>query len=175
MSDSRTCAVEDEPVILDNRRRLAMATMIDLALHEGKGSATLADLAKRQHASPSNLELVLTRLRSHNLVLATKGPGGGYALAGPADTVSVADVLNAMGTDSLERRRTRPVGAPVQPDMTRELWEALRSDLLVYMRTVSLRSLADAHRPKADAGARGPRPTSEIASLRQSLITIDDV
>jgi len=161
-------------VILDNRRRLAMATMIDLALNEGKGPVTLADLAKRQHASPSNLELVITRLRSHDLVLATKGPGGGFALSRPADMVSVADVLNAMGADSLARRRECPEGVPAQPDMTHELWNALRSDLLTYVRTISLRSLADAHRRGADAGVPGLRPTTQMASQRKSLITIDD-
>lgn len=163
----QTCS-EEEPVILDNRHRLAMAAMIDLALHEGKGPVTLAVLAKRQHASPSNVELVITRLRAHKLILATKGPGGGYALSRPADTVSVADVLNAMGADKLERRRTRPAGAPTQPDMTRELWNALHSDLLAYVQRISLRNLADAHQCSSDVNAPDPHSPARSVSLCKS-------
>lgn len=56
------------------------------------------------------LHKVLQDLVKAGLVQSRSGPGGGYALATPADTISILDVVNAVAP--LERIRHCPLGLP---------------------------------------------------------------
>ena len=53
-------------------------------------------ISERQKISLSYLEQLFGKLRRAGLVESVRGPGGGYHLARPADTVSVADVILAV-------------------------------------------------------------------------------
>jgi Rrf2 family iron-sulfur cluster assembly transcriptional regulator len=55
--------------------------MIDLALRQNNGPVTLAAISQRQQISLSYLEQLFGKLRRHELVESTRGPGGGYTLA----------------------------------------------------------------------------------------------
>ncbi|HXK57286.1 MAG TPA: Rrf2 family transcriptional regulator, partial [Gammaproteobacteria bacterium] len=62
---------------LTTKGRYAVTAMLDLALHDGKGPITLADIAERQGISLSYLEQLFARLRKNTLVRSVRGPGGG--------------------------------------------------------------------------------------------------
>jgi len=81
---------------LTTRGRYAVTAMLDLALHERSGPVSLAEIADRQGISLSYLEQIFARLRRHDLVCSTRGPGGGYRLARGAHDISVADVIGAV-------------------------------------------------------------------------------
>ena len=66
---------------LTTKGRFAVTAMIDLALHEPTGPVTLAAISERQQISLSYLEQLFGKLRRHELVESTRGPGGGYSLA----------------------------------------------------------------------------------------------
>lgn len=138
--------------------------MIDIALHSTKGPATLAGVSERQRISLSYLEQLFGRLRRHGLVESVRGPGGGYRLARPADTISVADVIEAVDEpidatqcagqeNCLDDRRC----------MTHELWAGLNEHILAFLRSVSLgqlvreqpaaKELAVVQDPRAASGA----------------------
>ena len=70
--------------------------VVDVAMHGKDSAVSLADVAARQNISLSYLEQLFGRLRRHGLVESVRGPGGGYRLARPADTISVADVIEAV-------------------------------------------------------------------------------
>ena len=70
--------------------------MIDVAMHGTQAPVTLAAVSERQKISLSYLEQLFGKLRRHGLVESVRGPGGGYNLAHPADSVSVADVILAV-------------------------------------------------------------------------------
>ncbi|MBX9632700.1 MAG: Rrf2 family transcriptional regulator, partial [Burkholderiales bacterium] len=81
---------------LTTKGRFAVTAMIDLALRDGQGPVTLADISERQKISLSYLEQLFGRLRRQGLVNSTRGPGGGYTLAKKTADVSVADVILAV-------------------------------------------------------------------------------
>ncbi len=62
--------------------------MADLARHTGHGKADqpvpLAEIAQRQEISLHYLEQLFGKLRRGGLVIAARGPRGGYRLAQPA-------------------------------------------------------------------------------------------
>lgn len=133
---------------LSTRGRFAINAMIDLALRDRSNPVPLAELALRHHISLSYLEQVFAKLRQHGLVDSTRGPGGGYTLGFRGDAITVADIVTAIEGDTDDRdtvSRDDPSGAP---DMTHDLWDALHSTLVAYMKTISLRSLAAEQRAK---------------------------
>src|SRR3954451_24798545 len=81
---------------LTTKGRFAVTAMIDLALNNGSGPVTLADISERQKISLSYLEQLFGKLRRRALVSSVRGPGGGYNLANPSDQVSVADIIVAV-------------------------------------------------------------------------------
>jgi Rrf2 family iron-sulfur cluster assembly transcriptional regulator len=127
---------------LTTKGRFAVTAMVDLALRHGKGPVTLAGISERQDISLSYLEQLFGKLRRHNLVDSVRGPGGGYTLAKPLETVSVADIIRAVD---------EPIDATQcggkencheeHRCMTHDLWVSLNEKIYEYLDSVSLADL----------------------------------
>jgi Rrf2 family iron-sulfur cluster assembly transcriptional regulator len=81
---------------LTTKGRFAVTAMIDLALRQHNGPVTLAGISQRQKISLSYLEQLFGKLRRHELVESTRGPGGGYSLARSTREISVSDIIFAV-------------------------------------------------------------------------------
>ena len=142
---------------LSTRGRFAVTAMIDLALREDLNPVPLVDLAQRHRISLSYLEQVFAKLRQHQLVDSTRGPGGGYTLGHRGDAITVADIVTAIEGDDTEPDPPRRGDEQGTPDMTRELWDGLHATILAYMKTISLRGLAAEQKAKGfQVAARRP-------------------
>jgi Rrf2 family iron-sulfur cluster assembly transcriptional regulator len=75
---------------LTTKGRFAVTAMVDLAMRQNRGPVTLAAISERQHISLSYLEQLFGKLRRAKLVSSVRGPGGGYNLAQPTQSVTVA-------------------------------------------------------------------------------------
>lgn len=127
---------------LTTKGRFAVTAMVDLALRHGKGPVTLAGISERQDISLSYLEQLFGKLRRHNLVDSVRGPGGGYTLAKPLETVSVADIIRAVD---------EPIDATQcggkencheeHRCMTHDLWVSLNQKIYEYLDSVTLAEL----------------------------------
>jgi len=128
---------------LSTRGRFAITAMIDLALREKGYPVPLSDLALRHGISLSYLEQVFAKLRQHSLVESTRGPGGGYALGFRGDSITVADIIGAIDEvgDAQGTRKER-----VGVIDTQALWDSLNTAVFEHMKTITLKSLADAQR-----------------------------
>jgi Rrf2 family protein len=54
------------------------------------------DIAQRQQIPEEYLGQIMVLLKRSNLVLGTRGPGGGYFLARPPESISVAEVIRLL-------------------------------------------------------------------------------
>ena len=82
---------------VSTRVEYGMLALADIAIHsEGGGSVSAPDIAERQDISRKYLEQILLLLRQAGFIIAQKGIRGGYALAKPADKISMREVLNAL-------------------------------------------------------------------------------
>jgi Rrf2 family iron-sulfur cluster assembly transcriptional regulator len=127
---------------LTTKGRFAVTAMIDLAMRDGNGPVTLADISERQKISLSYLEQLFGKLRRKGLVASTRGPGGGYRLAKGTDTVSVADVILAVdepidATQCGGRENCRDE----RKCITHDLWQSLNDHIFDYLRSVTLAQL----------------------------------
>lgn len=155
---------------LSTRGRFAVTAMIDLALRDDFEPVPLVDLAQRHHISLSYLEQVFAKLRRHQLVHSTRGPGGGYTLGYRGDAITVADIVTAIEGDDTEGDPLKRGAEQGTADLTRDLWEGLHATILTYMKTISLRSLAAEQKTKGfQVAARRPTRSGVSPKFKPAL------
>jgi Rrf2 family iron-sulfur cluster assembly transcriptional regulator len=145
---------------LTTKGRFAVTAMVDLALRQNRGPVTLAAISERQHISLSYLEQLFGKLRRAALVSSVRGPGGGYNLAQPPASISVADIVSAVD-EPIDA--TQCGGKENCHDdkrcMTHDLWATLNEKMHEYLSSVSLADLV-AH--------QSGKPVSVIKDFRGS-------
>ncbi|MCA3256234.1 MAG: Rrf2 family transcriptional regulator [Alphaproteobacteria bacterium] len=80
--------------MLSQRARYALKALIHLAGHGG-GPLAAPAIAEAISAPPKFLEIILRELKASGLIASTRGRSGGFALARPADAISLGDILRA--------------------------------------------------------------------------------
>jgi Rrf2 family protein len=79
-----------------------------LAMADSGRGATAHELAGMQGLPTKYLGAILNDLRRSGIVVSRRGPEGGYSLARPANTITVAEVMDALGGMLSEVRGQRP-------------------------------------------------------------------
>jgi Rrf2 family iron-sulfur cluster assembly transcriptional regulator len=132
---------------LTTKGRFAVTAMIDLALREHQGPVALAAISARQQISLSYLEQLFGKLRRHELVESTRGPGGGYSLGRKAEDVTVADIITAVDepidATGCGGGKENCLGEDAGRCMTHDLWASLNAKMIEYLSSISLRKLVD--------------------------------
>jgi Rrf2 family iron-sulfur cluster assembly transcriptional regulator len=150
---------------LTTKGRFAVAAMIDVALHSRDKPVNLGTISVRQEVSLSYLEQLFTRLRQHELVKSTRGPGGGYSLGRHAATITVADIIFAVDdpVSELEASQADNTSRITTPD----LWASLGQQMVDYLDSVNLQSLVMEQLARGvkveDARAAKPMPSIQRA------------
>jgi Rrf2 family iron-sulfur cluster assembly transcriptional regulator len=127
---------------LTTKGRYAVTAMLDLALHQGEGPITLADVAARQGISLSYLEQLFSRLRRRELVASIRGPGGGYTLGRDPDAIFVAEVITAVD-ENVDTTRCGGANNCQNNErcLTHDLWHDLSNRIYGYLNQISLMDL----------------------------------
>jgi Rrf2 family iron-sulfur cluster assembly transcriptional regulator len=127
---------------LTTRGRYAVTAMLDLALHDQSGPVSLSEIAERQGISLSYLEQLFSRLRKRGLVDGTRGPGGGYRLRKSVQSISVADVIDAVDeTVDATKCGGQQNCQGEQRCLTHDLWADLSTQIRDFLDNVSLNEL----------------------------------
>jgi len=74
---------------------LAIAAVVDIALHEGEPPVSAKTLAVRHGLPPRHLEPVLQALVREGVLKGIRGPGGGYELASEPHEITAEQILRA--------------------------------------------------------------------------------
>jgi len=127
---------------LTTKGRYAVTAMLDLALHAQAEPVSLAEISSRQEISLSYLEQLFSRLRKHELVSSTRGPGGGYRVARSLDKVAVSEIIKAVNesvdaTQCAGKENCHSHGRC----LTHDLWEGLSEQIEEFLSGVSLQDL----------------------------------
>lgn len=125
---------------VSTRVEYGMLALTDIALYSENGSSVSGpDIAERQNISQKYLEQILTHLKQAGLIRAQKGLRGGYTLSRPADSIRLAEVLNALDTGILEK--TGPVkegDKSLRSAVNACLWEKMNSALIRFAESKTL-------------------------------------
>jgi Rrf2 family protein len=113
------------------------------------GQLTAEQIAQAQTIPGNFLENILRDLRRAGIVDSRRGQQGGYALARPADEISIADVIRAVEGPLANVRGHPPEdleygGASAK---LREVWIALRANIRNVLEQVTLADVARGELP----------------------------
>ena len=102
-----------------------------------------------QGIPPKFLENILGDLRHAGLVQSRRGAEGGYALARPANAITVADVIRAVEGPLASVRGNRPEDVHYEgsAQALNQVWIAVRASLRAVVETVTLADLAAGRLP----------------------------
>jgi Rrf2 family iron-sulfur cluster assembly transcriptional regulator len=93
--------------LLAQSRVLAIAAVVDVALHSGKSPVAAKQLYWRHKLPPRRLEALLQGLVQANILVGVRGPRGGYKLARERQSITVGEIvrtaasLSSAGPDDL--------------------------------------------------------------------------
>ena len=122
--------------LLSRRSLLAIAAVVDIALHARPSPVAAKQLAARHNLPPRHLETMLQALVRQGILKGVRGPRGGYELARERRRITAADIvraaMTATGEDNLpplpESRLVDQVVGPV----VRQASEAFLAELEGY-------------------------------------------
>ncbi|KJY16986.1 MULTISPECIES: RrF2 family transcriptional regulator [Streptomyces] len=131
------------------RADYAVRAALQLAVSQDDGPLKAEAIAEAQDIPHKFLEGILNDMRRGGLVLSQRGGNGGYRLAKPADSISVADVIRVVDGPLVSVRGVRP------PDLSYTgpaesllpLWIALRSNVRAILDGVTLADVAGSDLP----------------------------
>ncbi len=142
----------------------ALRAMIHLA-DNPEGVARGIEIARVEHIPKYYLEKVIRDLMRRGLVRARRGPGGGYQLARPAESISFRDVIEAVeGPITLNLCVEGGTSCSLQPACRMfRVWEEGQRVLIDVFSRTTLSEVASS-RPAQSALARLASTPDAIAS-----------
>ncbi len=146
---------------LSTKGRYAVTAMLELAINNGRGPVTLADISVDQGISLSYLEQLFACLRRQRLVKGVRGPGGGYYLGRPASEISIADVICAVDEwVDFSQSKTEQGGSN---RLTHILWNELSNDIFEFLKQKTLGDLVAKGTANLELQAEKKEAVSKLA------------
>ena len=128
----------------------ALRALVDLSIHQVSGQVKVASIAKRQEIPVQVLEQIFNRLRRKGLVVAERGPRGGYRLSRQAKEIRVNDIFESLESGKPSNGKKKPAGS----DITVGLWRQVEKAVSATLEATTLEALA------AKAREQVPQPIS---------------
>lgn len=149
---------------------------LQLAREGRDGSRTIPEIAEAEGLSTAYVAKLLNLLRQADIVRSVRGRSGGYSIAMPASEVSVARVLQALGSVPWDRGSCSRFAGGLEACVhasgctVRSLWGALDGMVADLLQSVSLADLLDGKLPERfgrPAAARGSDPETGEEAVAQ--------
>ncbi|MBL7003061.1 MAG: Rrf2 family transcriptional regulator [Gammaproteobacteria bacterium] len=131
---------------LSTKSRYAVTSLLDVVMHSEEGPVSLADISKRQGVSLSYLEQLFSKMRRHDLVISTRGPGGGYLLSREPGEINIADVVQSVDEElKVFNKDALEGGVSFEPCLTETLWDELSDEIMGYLSGITLAEIIISH------------------------------
>lgn len=127
---------------LTTRGHYSVKALLDLSLQPAGTVSSVNAIATRQSLPAPYLEKLLIELRRSQIVRATRGPQGGYALAKPLDQISLGQILEAVGESATPFIKATESTPELAEDwVTSMLWQRLNQKLKEAFYSITLEDL----------------------------------
>jgi len=124
---------------LSTKSRYAVTSLLDVAMHSDDGPVSLSDISRRQGVSLSYLEQLFAKMRRHDLVNSTRGPGGGYLLSRQPEEINISTIVLSVDEElKMVNKDALSSGVEFEPCLTETLWQELSDEINQYLTSISL-------------------------------------
>lgn len=113
--------------LLSRKGILAIAAVIDVALHSRTRPVSAKALATRHGLPPRHLEPVLQALVHDGILRGVRGPRGGYELGREQKSITAVDILRAAGTTEEDAEMDFPAASQINTVVLPALAQAERA------------------------------------------------
>ena len=140
---------------LSTKAQYAVRAMVSLNLYAEGAPVSMKDIAAREEISLSYLEQLFVKLRRGKIVRSVRGPGGGYVLARPAESIRVDQIIDSVEETLVPVSCMDQTGRCVCSDqcVTHSVWQGLGDRIRDFLASITLDELTrDA---KDRLGAKG--------------------
>jgi Rrf2 family protein len=148
----------------------AIRAAAELAAVKDGGSVMRAErIAESQDIPIKFLETILLELKHAGIVRSQRGAEGGYALARPAEEISLADVIRAVDGPLANVRGDRPENVQYRGAAAKltDVWIAVRASLRGVLEATSLADLAKGELPESVLNlAKDPQAWVSLGRIR---------
>jgi len=161
--------------LLPRKGVLAIAAVIDIALHVQRGPVAAKALAKQLRLPPRHLEPVLQALVREGILKGMRGPRGGYELARERRRISADDILRAAETvDELngEPHEITRRGSPLLSQVVIPALSQAEAAFAAALSRIDVEQLArtaeSLHKTSEDSASRHQRMTKDPSGSYRS-------
>jgi Rrf2 family iron-sulfur cluster assembly transcriptional regulator len=134
------------------REAVAVAAVVDVALHGAAGPVGGAAIADRLGQNPRGLEPILQALSRAGILASSRGRRGGYRLARARREITAGAILRAIAEDDADAATLAPMlRAVVAP-----AWREARAQALAALDSITVERLA------REAAAAGLAPPTDV-------------
>lgn len=148
-------------MMFSTKAEYGVRVMAHLARHDGGSPIALAAIAEAEGLPLAYLEHLVQRLRRAELVESRRGAHGGYSLARPADTITMAETVRALEGEiaPIECISAEADGTLVcvrdgepghDPCPTKLLWTRVQGSIVRTLTDTTLADLVEAKRPRPE-------------------------
>ncbi len=131
-------------MLFSAKAEYAGVAMLELAArHHDPRPARLADIADKHGIPGRFLVQILLDLKRAGLVVSTRGAAGGYALARPADEITMYDILNVIDPPEQHARADDPLQPTVYVHNIRAVWDQIVEAQQSILRQTTLAALLE--------------------------------
>src|SRR5688500_2492553 len=120
-------------ILMSRRSLLAIAAVVDIALHARPMPVAAKAMAARHNLPPRHLETILQALVRQRILKGVRGPRGGYELARERRRITAGDIvraaITATGEDGLPPLPTSKLVDLVIGPVVKQASEAFLADL----------------------------------------------
>ncbi|HEY7024757.1 MAG TPA: Rrf2 family transcriptional regulator [Candidatus Limnocylindrales bacterium] len=129
----------------------AVRAALELAAASDARPLKREQISAAQKIPSKFLETIMLELKHAGIVKSTRGADGGYALARPAEDISVADVIRAVDGPLANVRGERVESVEYDGAATslRDVWVAVRASLRRVLESTSLADVVERDLPEA--------------------------
>lgn len=135
-------------MLSSSRFVVAIHALSVLARNSGKGPVCSNMIAQSVHTNPVVIRRLMSELEKATLVASTSGRSGGFSLARPALSITLADVYQAVEDDAVFRMHKIDPDAdcPVAAQISKALSPSLRAAECAMTSSLRQTTLADVAR-----------------------------
>lgn len=133
-------------MLISTKGRYGLRAMFELAKSYGQGTLSIKQIAAAQGLSEQYLEQIFSKLKGAELLISTRGAGGGYKLAFEPKQISVGKILTVLegalspaecvGEDAAKCEN-------VQLCTTRIIWQRIYDGFNDVIYSISLADMVD--------------------------------
>lgn len=133
---------------ITTKGRYALKAILYVASHNSQAPISIKEIAKDEKISPEFLEQLFFKLKKAELISSVRGPGGGFRLDRPLDSITVKDIFEAVG-EGLDLTPCTSCADDVEPCgaqdecLSYDVWKAAADTIQGYFGSLSLQAILD--------------------------------